>query len=132
MAPTNQSGFDILNSGVELQLTSGSGDNVVEENEEGDAHIDFVLSDSCEGGLGRAVVKLATQEAGRAVDFCTIVFYNNTCTVTDLSTMCSCLTIAHYYSVSWKSKPSDESLILKVTKMSTREEKVIFFNKRGT
>ncbi|PVD26911.1 hypothetical protein C0Q70_12059 [Pomacea canaliculata] len=116
---------------LDLQLTSGSGDNVVEENDKGDAHIDFVLSDSCEGSLGRTVVKLATQEAGRAVDFCTIVFNNNTCTVTDLSTGCSCLTRAHYYSVSWKSKPSDESLILKVTKMSTREEKVIFFNKTG-
>ncbi|XP_025102623.1 uncharacterized protein LOC112569139 isoform X1 [Pomacea canaliculata] len=118
---------------VDLQLTSGSEDGMVQANEDGDVHITFVVSDNCTGSSSRALVKLSTQGADLLVDFCTVYFQNNTCNVTDKPIGHHCINTNHSQcSISWKVQTTDKLLKLRLTNIITKEEKVISLNITGS
>lgn len=120
--------FDNLNLGVTLELAGGRfEDNMAEVNEDGYVHVSFVLTDNCKPSNKFIRVKVSTGSRDLPKTFCTIVFQENICKISDQSLTCHCIKKEEFMftSISTKISLADKVLIEWNDNRSGRGEKSV-------
>ncbi|PVD26910.1 hypothetical protein C0Q70_12058 [Pomacea canaliculata] len=102
------------NTCVTLEFADGRfKDDATEVNEDGYVHISFALTDNCQPSNEFIRVKVSTRSRDLPKTFCTIVFQENICKISDQSLKCHCIKKEKFMftSISTKISLADKVLI---------------------
>ncbi|XP_025102081.1 uncharacterized protein LOC112568812 isoform X3 [Pomacea canaliculata] len=109
-------------------------DNMAEVNEDGYVHISFVITDNCKPSSEFIRVKVSTRSRDHLTTFCTIVFQENICKISDQSLTCHCIKKEEFMftSISTKISLADKVLIEWSGNRTSKGEKSVFLFVNGS